>query len=547
MVRAMVQGRSGLYVLSFCLCILLIPVTGFGFPAVPGEYVVKLRQPLVNKSKTQLAPVAGLPVVDVIRDDLVVVKNKFLHLNSQLILKNLQMNPAVARVEPNYIYKIVRMPNDPDYSKLWGLNNAGLPDAEGRNGVKNVDISAEKAWDLSTGSRNVVVAVIDTGLDYTHPDLADNTWVNDIEKSGQRGIDDDGNGYVDDIHGYDFANADSDPMDDHGHGTHCSGTIGASGDNGQGLVGVNWNVRIMGVKFLTAAGGGTLAAAVKAIDYATKMKVNIMSNSWGGGGPSVELQEAIERARAAGILFLAAAGNDATDNDVTPTYPSSYPIDNILSVAAVGNQGELAYFSSFGAKSVHIAAPGLNILSTIPGGQDTYSGTSMATPHAAGVAALLLGYLPNLTYKEVKERLIRTAKPLLDLKGRVSSGGMVDAWFALTDTTPPPDVNDPTFWPGRQTVSASTPHPYAENTTQSFSFSIPGAKRFVLHFPRFETETGYDRVVFTNAAGETVATMSGRRNDGFSPVILGDSINVTFTTDRDTNAYGFDVDFIAYE
>ena len=222
---------------------------------------------------------------------------------------------GVASVEPDFVIAPTIAPNDPTFSQLWGLNNVGQS-----GGVANADINAPEAWNTTTGSRTVVVAVIDTGIDYTHPDLAANAWHNPGEVAGD-GIDNDGNGYVDDVYGWDFANNDSNPMDDNGHGTHVSGTIGAVGNNGVGVAGVNWQVSIMGLKFLSGAGSGSTSGAIAAINYATRMRrdfgINIVAsnNSWGGGGFSTSLRDAIEAGGRAGILFVAAAGNEAGNND----------------------------------------------------------------------------------------------------------------------------------------------------------------------------------------------------------------------------------------
>ena len=248
--------------------------------------------------------------------------------------------------------------------------------------------------------------MIDTGIDYNHEDLKANSWTNEAEANGKPGVDDDNNGLVDDVHGYDFANKDGDPLDGHGHGTHVSGTIGAIHDNGIGVAGVMADVTMVAVKFLSDAGSGTTADAVLAIDYATSLGVDVMSNSWGGGGRSEALFDAIKRANEKGIIFTAAAGNSSSDNDQSPHYPSNYEVDNVISVAAHTNGDGLASFSSYGRRTVHVAAPGHKILSTVANNSyDVYSGTSMATPHVSGVLGLLLSKEGNLTVAEVKERL----------------------------------------------------------------------------------------------------------------------------------------------
>lgn len=514
--------------------------------AVPNEYVVQLKRPIGEMQLSSVSAMVGAKVIETIQDDVVLIK-KVGNGRQMDVMRSLSKNSAIVRVEPNYIYRFNRIPNDPDMGRLWGLKNRGDLDAGGMRGLKNVDVGVEKAWDITTGSKDILVAVIDTGVDYTHPDLAANMWVNELEKNGIEGFDDDGNGYIDDIYGYDFANDDGDPMDDNAHGTHCAGTIGASGNDGKGLVGVSWNVSIMAIKFLSGSGGGTLANAIKSINYATMMGVDVMNNSWGGGGYSEILKESIKRANRAGIVFVAAAGNSTNDNDTSPEYPASYEVPNVISVAAIDNRGDLAYFSNYGAKSVHVAAPGHNILSAVPGGTDTYSGTSMAAPHVTGVVSLLLAHTPNMSFEEVKTRLVRTSKPLALLTGRVASGGVVDAFYALVNVKAPPDENDPSVFTLSKEELVETAHPYPENLTQTWKIRVPGAKRVAVFFKRFDTEEGYDQVEFTNSAGEKIGRWSGARDGRFSPIADGDTLNLKFTSDDVKSGHGFTIDRIVYE
>jgi len=348
-------------------------------------------------------------------------------------------HPKVEYIEPNYIFEMDEIPNDPRFSELWGMLNTGQT-----GGTAGADIMATNAWDVFTGSSQVVVGVIDTGVDYLHPDLAANIYSNPGEIPGN-GIDDDNNGFVDDTRGWDFINGDNDPMDDNGHGSHVSGTIGGRGNNGIGVAGVNWNVRIMPLKFLSAGGSGSSADAVSCIEYATMMGAKLTSNSWGGGGFSQALYDAIQDAQTAGSLFIAAAGNSSSNTDVSPHYPSSYDLDNIIAVAATDHNDNLASFSSYGATTVDIAAPGVDILSSVPGNAYALlSGTSMATPHVAGVTALVFGRFPAISGADVKNLILNFADPLPNLAGIVLTGGRLNAFFPIADpdTIPPGPITD---------------------------------------------------------------------------------------------------------
>ncbi|WP_120796899.1 S8 family serine peptidase [Thiocapsa rosea] len=349
-----------------------------------------------------------------------------------IIVKAIAAWPEVEYAEPDYVVHAAVLPNDTMFSSLWGLRNTGQT-----GGTPGADINATEAWDTFTGDATVVVGVIDTGIDYNHPDLAANMWVNPGEIPGN-GIDDDGNGYIDDIHGINAITGSGNPMDDQSHGTHCAGTIGAVGNNSRGVVGVAWNVKLMALKFLDAGGYGYTSDAVEALEYATRMKtdynvnIKITSNSWGGGGYSQSLADAITASDAAGILFVAAAGNSSVDTDTYPHYPSSFQIPNVISVASSDHMDALSWFSNYGATSVHLAAPGSDIYSTVPGNSyASYSGTSMATPHVAGAAALLWGYEPGFSLADVKSTLLNTVDTGAAFIGRTVTGGRLNLKSAL--------------------------------------------------------------------------------------------------------------------
>jgi len=359
-------------------------------------------------------------------------------ITTKQALAKLKSHPAVLYAEPDYVVKAIATPDDSRYDELWGLHNTGQT-----GGTADADIDAPEAWEISTGDRDVVVGVIDSGVDHSHPDLVANMWTNPGEIPND-GIDNDNNGYVDDMHGINAITDTGDPMDDNGHGTHVAGTIGATGNNTEGVVGVNHEVSIIGCKFLSAGGSGSTADAIKCIDYFVGLKnagvnVRLTNNSWGGGGFSQALSDAIQASEDAGMLFIAAAGNDAVDNDTNPSYPSNYEHDSIIAVASTTHTDAMSGFSQWGLTTVDLGAPGSSILSTIPGGgYDSFSGTSMASPHVAGAAALVLSVNSSLTALEVKEVLMNSGDDNAALTGKTVSGKRLNVNQALIDADPTP-------------------------------------------------------------------------------------------------------------
>jgi Ca2+-binding RTX toxin-like protein len=371
----------------------------------------------------------------------------------QQVKANLAQDPRVEAVELNYtvsgnqfsnIFNFNQFlndvsgqetPSDPRLNELWGLNNIGQS-----SGTSDADIDAPEAWDLQKGSKNVVVAVIDSGVDYNHQDLAANIWRNTGEIAGD-GIDNDGNGYKDDVRGYDFINNDNDPVDDNSHGTHVAGTIGAVGNNNIGVVGVSQNVSIIPLKSLGSNNSGSSDGIAKAINYAIQKGAKVINASLGGGSFHQLTKDAISDANKKGILFVAAAGNDGKlNNDTDPNYPSNYDLPNIIAVANTTRNDGLASNSHYGKTSVDLGAPGSSILSTIPGNQyASYSGTSMAAPHVSGAAALLLAQNPRLSVTQLKDILMKTTDPLTALNGKTVSGGRLNIRRALNN---PPVLND---------------------------------------------------------------------------------------------------------
>lgn len=351
-------------------------------------------------------------------------------VNKDFLIKQLARNPAIEVAEPNFLVKTTRAavtpPNDPRFGDLWGLHNTGQA-----GGVAGADIKALEAWRTTTGDHSVIIGVIDTGMDYNHPDLIANRWENSGNLPGHQ-------------FGYSALNASRDPMDTDSHGTHVAGTIGAAGNNGTGVVGVNWNVTLLPCSFLGPQGGST-AGAIECIDYYTNLKTNhgvdikATNNSWGGGGFSETLRAAIQSGGDAGILFIAAAGNDARNADNSPMYPAAYDLDVIVSVASTDRNDNMSGFSNFGLTSVDLGAPGSAILSTIPNnGYAAYSGTSMASPHVAGAAALLWSVNPDISPLEMKEILMETGDALPALEGKTVSGKRLNVARALEEADPAP-------------------------------------------------------------------------------------------------------------
>jgi subtilisin family serine protease len=352
-------------------------------------------------------------------------------LPAEEAVKRFASDPDVQYASLDYLVQADVLPNDPGFGDLWGLHNTGQS-----GGTVDADIDAPEAWDITTGSSSIVVGVVDTGVDYNHEDLAANMWRNPGEISGN-GVDDDGNGYVDDVYGMDAYNHDSDPVDDHNHGTHISGTIGAVGGNGLGVIGVNWQVRIMALKFLGASGSGSTSGAIECINYAVTMtsrgvNIRVLSNSWGGGGYSAALRDAIQTAANSGILFVAAAGNSAANNDVSPHYPSSYQVSNVIAVASTDRYDQRSSFSSYGLATVDVAAPGSSVLSTTRSNQyASFSGTSMATPHVSGIAALILASDPTMSFQAIKKLILFSSDSVSSLSGLILTGGRANANNAL--------------------------------------------------------------------------------------------------------------------
>lgn len=404
---------------------------GAGF--VPGELLVRFAEGMTGSVRATL--LASLGGGEVRREYRLVPGLALVKLPPAMKVEDalVTFNRAtgVVYAEPNHtVQAFDTTPNDARFSELWGLRNTGQT-----GGTPGADIDAPSAWDSHAGSTNIIVCVIDTGIDYNHEDLAGNMWHNPGEIPGNL-IDDDGNGYVDDVYGINAITGTGDPLDDHDHGTHVSGTIGGIGNNSVGVAGVNWRVSLMAAKFLDAGGSGDTANAITCVDYAAGKGAKVLSNSWGGGGYSQALKDAIDAAGAAEIAFVAAAGNANSDNDVIPSYPSGYTSSNIIAVMATDHNDLKSSFSSYGQTTVDLAAPGTDILSCRRnGGYQLMSGTSMATPHVAGAAALLLSVNPLATVGEIRQVLMSTVDVLFPT--RCVSGGRLNLARALNQMSLP--------------------------------------------------------------------------------------------------------------
>ncbi|MCE2881085.1 MAG: S8 family serine peptidase [Planctomycetaceae bacterium] len=476
-------------------------------------------------------------------------------------LLELTMSDAVDYAEPDWVRRADAVPNDPSFNNLWGMRNIGQT-VNNDAGVAGADSRAHLAWDVFTGDPNFVIAVIDDGTNNTHPDLAANIWSNPGETAGN-GIDDDGNGRIDDTWGWDFYSGDNSPYNTK-HGTHTAGTVGAVGNNGVGVAGVMWRCKIMALRFLGQNGGYT-SDAILCVQYMTQKGVKVSNNSWGGGGYSQGLYDAINATRNIGHVFVASAGNSGVNSDTSPAYPGAYNLDNIINVAATDNNDGRASFSNYGASSVDIGAPGVNILSTY--GTSSYSylnGTSMAGPHVAGAAALVYAANPNYTYTQVKSRILSTARPVSSLSGRCVTGGVLDVQAALggqaQNTAPTVTISSPAnnagFAQGSSisfSGSASDTQDGSLTASLSWSSSLQGALGTGGSFSRSDLVLGTHTITASatdSGSLTTVATVVVTVSDpGAVPPAAPSGVSVTGGvgsatvrwTDNSANETGFEI------
>ena len=418
-----------------------------GREAVDGEVLVQFRDEAAVFEQARAADEIDADEVESL-DGHGTRRIRALEMHTQELLARLRANPDVEFAEPNYIIRLAALPNDPYLGNLWGLLNSGQD--YGGVGVAGADVDATLAWEISTGSHANVIGIVDTGIDYNHPDLAANMWTAPAAFSVTIG------GLVINCaagtHGFNAITNTCNPIDDNDHGTHVAGTIGAVGNNGVGVVGLNWAASMMALKFLDSTGTGTIANAIKAIEFAVQAKavlgtnianVRVLSNSWNGNAFSQSLLNEINRSNTANMLFVAAAGNSGLNLDTSPSFPASFAAPNIIAVAATNNRDERASFSNYGAATVHLGAPGVAILSTtINNHYAAFSGTSMATPHVAGAAALLLSAC-SLTTAELKAVILNAVDPTPAMAGATTTGGRLNVNNAIRTCAPSPTISVP--------------------------------------------------------------------------------------------------------
>ena len=521
------QGASLKLLMAICLCGMILFLSANGWAqiriknkprVVPGEIIVKFREGVEESVKQaslqrhNLSFVTRSQALGYLRCKTPAVTAQAINA---IVRACKEADSNIEYIEPNYyLYAIETIPagesfavkqgapvipNDPRFDDQWNMRNSN-----------DADIDASEAWATQTGSDGVLVSVIDTGIDYDHEDLKDQIWRNPGESGGGKennGIDDDGNGYKDDYRGWNFVFDNNDPYDNNQHGTHCAGIVGAIGNNGKGIAGVNWRVKMMALKFLGQDGSGTTDDAAEAIIYAANMGAKILSNSWGGGENSRTLQDAIQYAGDRGALFIAAAGNESSNTDRTPNYPSNYGVANVVSVASSDRNDQLSSFSNYGRYSVDLAAPGSSILSAQPLGRyQLLSGTSMATPHVAGVAALIWAQYPSLNMKQILVRLLGSTDRKSAFVGRMATGGRLNAANAFF-TNP--------------VIALTTDLPYTNNTAGPYTVNTSAVDDGAI--------TSVKLVYSVNGTTSDSVAMTSSGNDSFTADIPGKPLETTIS------------------
>jgi subtilisin family serine protease len=464
------QGRLVALSLAVLCAIAATPPTAAAAPSAPDELLVRFDPSLAPGERADVRRRAGTPVqraLPLAGLQLVTLPSGVAGDHARTALER---SSGVLYAEPNYKRSLQATPDDTHFGQLWGLHNTGQS-VGGTAGTADADIDAPEAWDITTGSPATTVAIVDTGIESGHPDLAPQAWSNPGETGAGRetnGIDDDQNGYVDDPGGWDWVAQDGDPADEHGHGTHVAGTVAARGNNGQGVTGVSWQSKLMALRVLDADGEGTVADVVDAYAYAAANGAPIVNASLGSTGFSFTEYDTLRSLP--GTLFVVAAGNDGESNEVSPHYPCSYDLANIVCVAASNNRDGLAGFSNYGATSVDLAAPGRSILSTWPGGYAYASGTSMATPQVSGVAALVRAHLPGASVATMRNSLLAGADLRPAFAGKTVTGGRLNALGSLGVPAVP-------VAPEPAAAPAPAPAPEADRVPPQVALSVTGSRR----------------------------------------------------------------------
>jgi len=449
----------------------------------------------------------------------------------------------IIALQRNYIYKSVEL-QDPDFIQSWGLSNSGQSIPELGQGISGVDVGALKTWQIESGSKKVSVAVLDTGIDMHHEDLKNNLWTNYLEVK-ENSLDDDHNGFVNDIHGWNFVNDTSIIQDDNNHGSAVSGVIGADAKNGKGTRGLAENISLMTVKILDANGSGTTERAVRGIEYAVKNGAAVINASWGGTLYDQVLFDTIKWANEQGVLVVCAAGNEGKNNDIDeqPIYPASFKIPNILSVAAHDFKGELAPFSNFGKQTVHVSAPGVGVFSSVRGGYQFMNGTSFAAPFVAAMSALLKWREPELKPEQISKRISSTTIPMhYYVQQKLLSGGRVHSFNALKNISSfKPET--PIDWK-RISKSIESYHPYTNNSQTVFEIKQPGATHIRAHFVKMDLEKQYDYIRIKDEEGRMVISYSGKSDAFWSADVLGPVMRIELVSDFSNAQWGFAIDAI---
>jgi len=445
--------------------------------------------------------------------------------------------------QPNFRYRNLES-QDPYFDVSWALRNQGQAISSWGKGVSGRDLNVLGAWKYATGSQSIKIAILDTGIKWNHEDLLQNLRPvsNELTPNGK---DDDGNGWIDDPLGWNFINQTAFPFDDNGHGTFCSGIIGADWKNEKGSRGVLENTSLLPVKILDHLGQGSTATAIEGIEYAVSSGAEVINMSWGGDRFDTALYHSMKEAAQKGVLFVAAAGNSSGNNDdpSESVYPASFSIPGLISVAAYDPKGERASFSQFGKQRVHIGAPGVAILGPELEGYGFRSGTSFAAPFVTGVAALVKSKMPQLSGETLKTRILKTGEPLHHYeKYYTESGSLVNAENALLGKEP--SQNEvPLKWQRRSSYFESE-HPYRPHTFSSKKVVEPGARYLRIHFKKFETEKKFDWVTLKDKNGKIVYRYSGALSPFTSFEAEGDEIEVEFSSDYNRQLHGFEIDYI---